>query len=156
MLQGGPDSSARLAAIVASSEDAIISKDLNGYITTWNGAAERMFGYTAAEAVGQHITLLIPVDRRAEEDDVVSQISAGLGIDHYETVRQRKDGTPIDVSLGVSPIRNSHGEVIGASKIIRDITRNKQLEREAQRLAAIVTSSDDAIISKDLNGIVQT
>ena len=152
----GPDSSARLAAIVASSEDAIISKDLNGYITTWNAAAERMLGYTADEAVGQPITMLIPQDRRAEEDYVMGQVRAGLGIDHYETIRQRKDGRLLQVSLAVSAIRNSAGAIVGASKIIRDITRNKELEREALRLAAIVTSSEDAIVSKTLDGIIQT
>ena len=153
---GGPDSTARLAAIVASSEDAIISKDLNGYITSWNAAAERMFGYTAAEAVGQHVTLLIPEDRRSEEDFVLGQIRAGLGIDHYETIRQRKDGSALQVSLAVSPIRNSAGAVVGASKIIRDMTRSNELEREALRLAAIVTFSEDAIVSKTLDGIIQT
>ena len=156
MPSGGPDSSARLAAIVASSEDAIISKDLNGFITTWNAAAERMFGYSAQEAVGQHMTLLIPVDRRSEENYVLGQVRAGLGIDHYETVRQRKDGSTLQVSISVSPIRNGAGAIVGASKIIRDITRSKQLEREAMRLAAIVTSSEDAIVSKTLDGIIQT
>ncbi len=156
MSQGPPDSSARLAAIVASSEDAIISHDLNGFITTWNAAAERMFGYTVDEAVGKHISLLIPETRRSEEEHVHVSVSAGVGIDHYETVRRRKDGTVLDVSLAASPIRNGAGAVVGASKIVRDITVTKRMEREAFRLAAIVSSSDDAIISKDLNGIVQT
>src|SRR6187431_264556 len=97
-----PDSSARLAAIVASSEDAIISHDLNGFITTWNAAAERMFGYTVDEAVGKHISLLIPETRRSEEAHVHESVSAGVGIDHYETVRRRKDGTVLDVSLAAS------------------------------------------------------
>jgi PAS domain S-box-containing protein len=154
--QGSPDSSARLAAIVSSSDDAIISKDLNGYITSWNAGAERMFGYSAAEAIGQPVSMLVPPERANEEQHVLSQIKAGAAIDHYETVRRRKDGTLMDVSLAVSPIRNSSGAVIGASKIIRDITANKHLEREVVRLAAIVTSSDDAIVSKDLNGIIQT
>jgi PAS domain S-box-containing protein len=156
MPSGGPDSSARLAAIVASSEDAIISKDLNGYITSWNAAAERMFGYSTEEAVGQHVRLLIPADRQSEEDYVLGQVRSGLGIDHYETIRQHKDGRQFPVSVAVSPIRNSSGAIIGASKIIRDITRSKQLEREALRLAAIVTSSEDAIVSKTLDGIIQT
>jgi PAS domain S-box-containing protein len=150
------DADARLAAIVASSEDAIISKTLQGIITTWNAAAERMFGYTAEEAVGRHITLLIPLERHAEEDYVIGQVKAGVGIHHYETVRCRKDGSRIQVSLSVSPIRGADGEVVGASKIARDITHAKQVEREAFQLAAIVSSSDDAILSKDLNGIVQT
>ena len=156
MSQGSPDSSARLAAIVASSEDAIISHDLNGFISTWNTAAERMFGYTTEEALGQHISFLVPEDRRSEEDQVLENVRSGAGIDHYETVRRRKDGTTLDVSLAASPIRNSAGAVVGASKIVRDITVSKRMEREAFRLAAIVSSSDDAIISKDLNGIVLT
>ena len=152
----GVDPSARLAAIIASSDDAIISKDLNGVITSWNVAAVRMFGYTPDEAVGKHITLIIPDERRAEEDYVIGQVRAGLGIDHYETVRRRKDGSMLEVSLTVSPIRNVNGDVIGASKIARDISTSKRLQREAMRLAAIVSSSDDAIVSKDLNGIIQT
>jgi len=156
MDQRPPDSSSRLAAIVSSSEDAIISKDLNGYITSWNGAAERMFGYTADEAVGQPITILIPEARRSEEDHVLAQIRAGVGIEHYETTRRRKDGSEVTVSLAVSPIRDASGVVVGASKIVRDITESKRLEREALRLAAIVASSVDAIVSRDLNGIIQT
>lgn len=156
MSQDSPDSSARLAAIIASSEDAIISKDLNGHISTWNTAAERMFGYTADEAIGQPFSLLVPDAQRREAEQVLSQVSAGVAIDHYETVRRCKDGATLPVSVSVSPIRNLAGAVIGASMIIRDITTSKRLEREALRLAAIVTSSHDAIISKDLNGIVQT
>ncbi len=144
-----------LAAIVASSDDAIISKDLSGTITSWNRAAERMFGYTAEEAVGQSILMIIPHDRRAEEDFILGRIRAGLGVDHFETVRRRKDGALIDISLSVSPIF-SDGAVVGASKIARDVTVAKQLEREALRLAAIVSSSDDAIIGKDLNGVIQS
>ena len=155
-MQQSNDSDARLAAIVASSEDAIISKTLGGIIMTWNAAAERMFGYTAEEAVGRHISLLIPSERHAEEDYVISQVKAGLGLHHYETIRCRKDGTRIQVSLSVSPIRNAAGEIVGASKIARDITQAKRLEREALQLAAIVSSSDDAILSKDLNGVIQT
>ena len=99
------ETAARLAAIVASSEDAIISKDLNGYITSWNAAAERMFGYTAAEIVGRHITTIIPLERHAEEDYVINEIARAGAVDHFETVRCRKDGSLIDVSLTVSPIR---------------------------------------------------
>ena len=150
------DSDARLAAIVASSEDAIISKTLAGVITTWNAAAERMFGYTPEEAIGRHITMLIPPERLPEEDYVIAQVKAGVGIHHYETVRCRKDGTRIQVSLSVSPLRNAHGDIVGASKIARDITHARRIEREALQLAAIVSSSDDAILSKDLNGIIQT
>jgi len=150
------DSSARLAAIVSSSDDAIISKDLNGYITSWNGSAERMFGYSAEEAVGRHITMIIPADRRQEEDYVLGRVRAGQSLDHYETIRQRKDGTLVEVSLAVSPILAADGTVVGASKIVRDISVTKRLEGEARQLAAIVSSSDDAIISKDLNGVIQS
>jgi PAS domain S-box-containing protein len=121
-----------LAAIVESSEDAIASKDLNGIVQTWNGAAERMFGYTAAEIIGQSIKKIIPADRYAEEDAVLARIRAGLPVEHFETTRQRKDGTPIDISLSVSPIRTSAGIVVGASKIARDITIQRQLAREAE------------------------
>jgi PAS domain S-box-containing protein len=150
------DSDARLAAIVASSEDAIISKTLGGVITTWNAGAERMFGYTPDEAIGRHITMLMPPERLSEEDYVIAQVKAGVGIRHYETVRCRKDGSRIQVSLSVSPIRNADGEIVGASKIARDVTHAKRIEREALQLAAIVSSSEDAILSKDLNGVIQT
>jgi PAS domain S-box-containing protein len=146
----------RLAAIIDSSEDAIVSKDLNGVIQTWNTSAERMFGYTADEAVGQSIMLIIPQERRSEEDKILARIRAGVTIDHFETQRRRKDGTLIDIALTVSPIRDVTGAIVGASKIARDVSRQKALEREAFRLAAIVDSSDDAIISSDLHGVVQT
>ena len=115
-----------LAAIVASSEDAIISKDLNGIITSWNRAAEQMFGYTEAEAIGKSIRMIIPPERQAEEDHVISRITSGQSVDHFETVRVRKDGSRLDISITVSPIRNDDGKVIGASKIARDITEQKQ------------------------------
>ena len=149
------DNEARLAAIVASSDDAILSKDLNGLITSWNRAAETMFGFTAEEAVGQSIFLIVPDDRRGEEDFVLARVRAGMGVDHYETVRRRKDGSLVDVSMTVSPIRLD-GTVAGASAIARDITWTKGLERQAFRLAAIVSSSDDAIVGKDLNGVIQS
>lgn len=112
----------RLAAIVDSSDDAIVSKDLNGFIISWNRSAERMFGYTEAEAIGRHITLIIPSDRIAEEDLVLSKIRRGEPVEHFETIRQRKDGSQLPVALTVSPVRDSSGKVIGASKIARDIT----------------------------------
>jgi len=145
-----------LAAIVASSDDAIISKDLNGYVTSWNQSAERLFGHSAAEMIGQHITRIIPADRRSEEDFVLSCIRADTTVDHFETVRQRKDGSLIDVSLTVSPVRNAAGRVVGASKVARDISDRKRMERDVMRLAAIVSSSEDAIVAKDLNGIIQS
>jgi PAS domain S-box-containing protein len=125
---------ARLAAIVESSDDAIISKDLNGIITSWNRGAERIFGYTAEEAIGKPVTILIPLDRHNEEPGILERIRRGEAIDHYETVRRRKDGTLLDISLTVSPIVNSQGHPVGASKIARDITERKRAE-EALRAA---------------------
>src|SRR5262245_36239932 len=121
---------ARLAAIVDSSDDAIVSKTLEGVITSWNRGAQRLFGYSAAEAVGQPIFLIIPSDRRAEEEGVLARIRTGETVDHFETVRRRKDGTLVEISLTVSPLRDSRGRVIGASKIARDITQRKRVERE--------------------------
>ena len=122
-----------LAAIVESSDDAIVAKDLNGVVTSWNAGAERLFGYTAQEMVGRPILLLIPDDRRHEEDRILERLRAGEMVHHYETLRRRKDGTLVDVSLTVSPIRNRKGAVIGASKIARDITERRQLA-EQQKL----------------------
>jgi PAS domain S-box-containing protein len=156
MIFPSSDSEAHLAAIVSSSDDAIISKDLQGYIRSWNAGAERMFGYTAAEAVGQHITIVIPEHLHREEEFVMAEVRQGRVVDHYETVRRAKDGHVLDVSLTVSPIRDSNGQVVGASKIARDVTERRRAEREAFRLAAIVQSSEDAIVSKDLNGIILT
>jgi PAS domain S-box-containing protein len=144
----------RLASIVDSSDDAIISKDLDGIISSWNSAASRLFGYGAAEVVGKPVTILIPQDRRDEESFILHQIRRGERIDHYETVRRRKDGGLIDVSLTVSPIRNAQGKIIGASKIARDITKRKREVDAAVLLASIVETSDDAIISKTLDGII--
>jgi PAS domain S-box-containing protein len=145
---------ARLAAVVESSDDAIITKQLDGTITSWNRAAERMYGYTSAEAVGKSVMMLIPADRHDEEPAILERLKRGEKIDHYETVRRRKDGSLIDVSLTVSPLRDSSGHIIGASKIARDITGRKQAEEARLRLAAVVESSDDAIISKTLEGYI--
>ena len=143
-----------LARVVESSDDAIVSKDLNGTITSWNRAAERMFGYTAAEAVGRSIRMIIPSDRQSEEDMVLARIRSGEGVTHFETIRQRKDGTLIQIALTVSPIHDDHGRVIGASKIARDISDRTLAAVASRRLAAVVESSDDAIITKNLNSIV--
>jgi PAS domain S-box-containing protein len=120
----------RLAALVDSSDDAIVSKTLDGVITSWNAGAERMFGYSAREAVGQHITLIIPEERWSEEGDVLAHIRRGERVDHFETVRRAKDGHLVDISLTVSPVRNAAGQVIGVSKIARDITERRRIERE--------------------------
>ncbi len=119
-----------LAAIVDSCEDAIVSKTLKGVITSWNAGAERLFGYTASEAVGQHISLIIPVNRRNEETVIIDKIKQGERIEHFDTVRVRKDETLVDISLTISPVRDASGKIIGASKIARDITQRKRIERE--------------------------
>jgi PAS domain S-box-containing protein len=142
------------AAIVNSSDDAIVSKSLDGTIVSWNPGAERLFGYTAAEVVGRSIRLIIPADRQSEEDYVLDRVRKGEMLEHFETVRVRKDGTMVPISLTVSPIRSGSGEIVGASKIARDLSRSQQLQRDASRLVAIVDSSDDAIVGKDLDGIV--
>ena len=147
---------ARLAAIVESSDDAIVGKDLNGIITDWNKSAERLFGYSAAEAVGHHISLIAPPGRAHEMDYVLSQIRKGEKVEHYQTQRRHKDGHLVDVSLTVSPILGADGEVTGASKIARDVTGQKRADAQGRLLAAIVNSSDDAIISKDPDGTITT
>ena len=143
----------RLAAIVSSSDDGIISKDLNGVITSWNAGAGRIFGYAADEIIGKPGTVLIPQDRHDEEPGILRRILRGERIDHYETIRQRKDGTRIDISLTVSPIRNAEGKITGASKIARDITGQKrveaQLRRQTLRLATLNNISKT--ISRDLD-----
>ncbi|MBW8726768.1 MAG: PAS domain S-box protein [Inquilinus limosus] len=123
----------QLAAIVESSEDAIVAKDLNGVITSWNRGAERLFGYTAEEVVGQPITIVIPVDRLDEEPQILARIRRGERVEHFETIRRRKDGSLVEISLMISPIRNRAGEIVGASKIARDITELKRA-RERQTL----------------------
>jgi PAS domain S-box-containing protein len=145
-----------LAAIVASSDDAIVSKDLNGFVTSWNRGAERLFGFTAEEMVGQHITKIIPAERQAEEDYVLSRVRAGIGVDHFETIRRRKDGSLVDISLTVSPVRDETGRVVGASKVARDISDRSRMERVTVQLAAIVESSSDAIFATDLHGVIQS
>lgn len=126
-----PDAAANafLASIIESSDDAIVSKDLNGVVTSWNRGAEQLFGYTAEEMIGQSILRLIPVDRLAEEDDILSRIRRAEKVDHFETVRRRKDGSLVDVSVTVSPVRNAAGIVVGASKIARNITERRLAEQ---------------------------
>jgi len=130
------------AAIVESSTDAILSKDLNGVITSWNRGAQLLFGYTAEEAVGQPVTLLIPVDRHDEEPFILGRIRRGESVDHYETIRQTKDGRLLDISLTVSPIKNECGEIIGASKIARDISESK---RDQERLKLLLREMDHRV-----------
>jgi PAS domain S-box-containing protein len=126
------ETAALLAAIVQSSDDAIIAKDLHGTVRAWNPAAERMFGYTASEMIGQSIRIIIPKDRHDEEAAVLDRITRGEPIDHFETIRCRKDGIRVPISLSVSPIRDEKGRVVGASKIARDITERKRAEQERE------------------------
>jgi PAS domain S-box-containing protein len=125
----------RIASIVESSDDAIISKDLNGVITSWNNGAERTFGYLAEEVVGKSVTILIPPERHDEEPTILGRIRRGERVEHYETVRMRKDGSRVDISLTISPIKNVEGKIIGASKIARDITERKRSEAQITILA---------------------
>ncbi|MCK6593260.1 MAG: PAS domain-containing sensor histidine kinase, partial [Polyangiaceae bacterium] len=125
---------AHLAAVVESSDDAIVTKTLEGIITTWNKGAERIFGYTSEEVVGKHITILIPPDRIDEEPAIIEKLRRGQRIDHYETIRMRKDGARIFVSLTVSPVKDSSGKIVGASKIARDITDRIQTAEERDHL----------------------
>ena len=124
----------RLASIVESSDDAIVSKDLNGIITSWNGGAERLFGYKAEEVIGKPITILIPADRIDEEPEIIERVRRGERVDHYDTVRRRKDGSLIDISLTVSPLKDADGRIVGASKIARDITERKRAQEQQKLL----------------------
>lgn len=119
-----------LAAIIESSDDAIISKDLNGIISTWNKGAENIFGYTEQEAIGKPIIMLIPAERLNEENEILDNIKKGLRVEHFQTIRVHKNGHPLDVSLTISPIKDLYGNIIGASKVARDISRQKHAERE--------------------------
>jgi PAS domain S-box-containing protein len=150
----GPAAEELLNAIVDSSDDAIISKDLNGIVTSWNKSAARIFGYAAEEMVGRPMTTLLPAERIGEEDGILRKVRMGERIDHFETIRRRKDGTLIDVAISISPVRSAEGKIVGASSIARDISEIKRSMRADLLLSAIVDSSDDAIASKDLNGII--
>lgn len=147
-----------LAAIVQSSDDAIVSKDLDGIIMTWNRGAERIFGYKAEEVIGKPVTILMPPDRVHEEPGILARIRTGQRIEHYETVRQRKDGTRIDISLTVSPVRDQAGRIIGASKIARDITARKRTEaaiaESERRLHDLLAAIPAAIYTTDAEGTI--
>lgn len=130
----GDQTARRLAALVESSDDAIISKNLEGIITSWNAGAEHLFGYGVSEAIGRSVMMLIPPDRHNEEPAILARIRAGERIDHYETIRQRKDGSLVDISLSVSPIKDADGIIIGASKIARDITERRRAQEQQQLL----------------------
>ena len=124
------------AAIVQSSDDAIYSKDRQGLITTWNPAAVRMYGYTVEEACGQHISLIVPPERKGEEMEILGRILQGKRVDHFETQRLRKDGTRVEVSISVSPVHDSQGNIVEAAVIARNITEQKRLERELEEARA--------------------
>jgi two-component system, LuxR family, sensor kinase FixL len=155
-----PDEQARLAAIVASSDDAIISKTLDGVILTWNAAAQRLFGYTARQAVGRRVTLIVPRNRRREESLILRRLRRGEALRHYETYRQAKNGRVVPVSVSVAPIRNPDGQVVAASTIMRDMSqRNRSvaaLEERRQRMRAILDTAADAIITIDQRGIIES
>jgi PAS domain S-box-containing protein len=139
----------RLAAAVQSSHDAVAAKTLNGIITDWNQSAERIFGYKPKEIIGKSILTLIPKDRQSEEEEILRKVGHGESLDHYETVRRRKDGKLIDVSLTISPIKNPKGEVVGVSKIARDITKQKQTVRRLAEQARLLDLTNDSIIVRD-------
>ncbi|GES53188.1 hypothetical protein Rhsp01_58030 [Rhizobium sp. NBRC 114257] len=134
MTADGPDPRDWLAAIIDGSDDAIISKNLRGIIQSWNPAATRLFGYEAEEVIGKSITILIPEDRLDEEPAILAEIQRGMRVEHFETVRRRKDGSFIDISLTISPIRNAQGMIVGASKIARDITERRRTQAEQELL----------------------
>jgi PAS domain S-box-containing protein len=138
-----------LAAIVDSSDDAIVSKSLDGIITSWNKSAERLFGYSAEETIGQHITLIVPPGRQSEEVAILERLRRGERVEHFETTRVRKNGTTLDVSLSISPIRDAAGRVIGASKVARDVTERKRVERAVAEQARLLDLSFDAIFVRD-------
>ncbi|QQL49156.1 sensor histidine kinase [Mucilaginibacter ginkgonis] len=130
----GDERHALLSSIVSSSDDAIVSKTLAGIITSWNPAAQKLFGHTEEEAIGRHISLIIPKDRMHEEEFIISKVSSGQKVDHFETIRVNKSGEQIHISVTVSPIFDSNGKIIGASKIARDISIRKQLEAELEKI----------------------
>lgn len=148
----GADAETRalLAAIVESSDDAIVSKDLNGLVTSWNASAERIFGYSASEMIGKSILVIIPQDRHEEEIQILARIRSGNRVEHFDTLRRRKDGSLVPVSITVSPVRNSGGKVIGASKIARDITERRRFEETQRALSREVNHR-----SKNLLAVVQ-
>jgi PAS domain S-box-containing protein len=157
MVHEHPNATALLASIIENSDDAIISKDLNSNITSWNRAAERLFGYTSEEALGCPINMIIPADRQQEEAMILERIRAGQRVDHFETVRRRKHGSLIDVSLTISPVRNGQGKIIGASKIARDMTERKRahqrqlfLIRELQHRTQNLFTMVQSVINRTL------
>lgn len=144
----------RMADIINLSDDAIITKTLQGVVTSWNHGAEKIFGYSRDEVLGKNVSLLIPQGKQDEEPEIINSVSKGNYIEHYETERLRKDGTLVYISLSVSPIKNTSGTVTGILKIARDVTLRQKAEETQRRLASIINFSDDAIVSKNLEGII--
>ena len=153
-LSASPARRSELGAIVDSATDAVISKDLEGTILTWNGSAERIYGYSAAEVIGRPVSILLPADRPDEVVGIIERLRAGGRVDQFETARVRKDGVAIDVSLTISPITDLRGAVVGVATIARDITGLKETTTQMQRLAAIVAASEDAITSRGPDGVI--
>ena len=150
------EAQALATAIVDATDDAIVTKSLDGIIRSWNRGAENLFGYTAKEAIGKSILMLLPDDRKDEEAEILSIVRSGKVVDHFETIRRRKDGSLIDVSLTISPLFDETGAIIGASKVARDITEQRRKAELRSHLASIVESSDDAIVSKTREGIIES
>jgi two-component system NtrC family sensor kinase len=147
---------AHLAAIVESAHDAVIGESLDGLITSWNQGAELLFGFRSEEVIGESAAKLIPADCVHNEGDILQRIAKGNHVDHFDTVRKHKDGHLIDVSVTISPIRDAGGRVTGASMIVHDITERKQVELKLAHLSALVESSDDAIVSTNFDGVINS
>ncbi len=145
-----------LASLVLTSNDAIMTKTLDGTVLTWNPAATRIFGYTADEMVGHKMLKLFPPERVQEEDVILAQLARGERFEHFRTQRMHKDGRRLEISVTISPICNAQGEVVGASKIARDITERVRAEEQIAQFKALIDSSDDGIISKDVRGVIRT
>src|ERR1700722_5229696 len=139
------DARLRLAAIAEATDDAIVGKDLDGTVTAWNAAAETMFGYAAHEIIGRSITLIIPPGRLAEEASILGRVRAGQRIVHFETERQRRDGTIVPVSITVSPIRDARGAIVGVSKIARDLSEMQRVHKELRQREALLSSILDTV-----------
>jgi two-component system NtrC family sensor kinase len=149
------ETNAHLAAIIESTDDAILTKDLDGTITSWNMGAERMFGYRSDEVMGQSIRLLLPPDRQEEEASIMVRLKAGERVEHFETIRLAKDGRRLAVSVTISPLKDGWGRIIGASKIVRDITERKQAEAELVKMSRALEQSPVTIVITDLAGNIE-
>ena len=156
--RGAEEARLHLSAVVDSTDDAIVSKDLDGVIRSWNQAATRIFGYTPEEVIGKSITLLLPAERLHEEEEILRRLRRGQRVDHFETVRVHKDGRLIDVSVTISPIRSPSGQIVGASKIARDITERKRAEQQkaelVERLAKLMSNTPLAVVEWDADFVV--